>query len=278
MRLGAPLLVVPSDPDEWIAQLRSRGYTAAVFPADHIPDEATADAYARAAREADIAIAEVGAWSNPLSDDESERKAALEKCKSRLALADRVGALCCVNIAGSRGEKWDGPDPRNFTEETFEMIVETVREIIDDVKPVRTFYTLEPMPWMYPDSAESYLQLIRAIDRSQFAVHYDPVNMIASPRHYYRNAELTREFVEQLGPYIKGVHVKDIQLAQHLTVHLQECRPGLGEFDLATLLRCLWELDPDMCLIMEHLRTEEDYALADQHIRTVAREVGVEIR
>lgn len=278
MRLGAPLLAAPSDPKHWIRELRSRGYTAAVFPADHIPDEATAEAYAQAAREADIVIAEVGAWSNPLSADKEERKAALEKCKTRLALADRVGALCCVNIAGSRGEKWDGPDPRNFTDETFEMIVETVREIIDEVKPTRTYYTLEPMPWMYPESAESYLRLIKAIDRPRFAVHYDPVNMIASPWHYYHNARLTREFVKLLGPYIKGVHVKDIKLATHLTVHLDECRPGLGEFDLKTLLRSLWELDPDTCLIMEHLKTEEDYAAADRHIRAVAREAGVEIR
>ena len=37
-----------------------------------------------------------------------------------------------------------------------------VGQIIDAVKPSRTFYTLEPMPWMYPDSAESYAGLIKS--------------------------------------------------------------------------------------------------------------------
>ena len=70
------------------------------------------------------------------------------------------------------------------------MIVQTVREIIDAVKPVRTFYTLETMPWMYPDSAHSYLELIRAIDRERFAVHLDVVNLVCSPQRLLRQRRL----------------------------------------------------------------------------------------
>jgi len=75
--------------------------------------------------------------------------------------------------------------------------------IIDTVKPTRTFYALETMPWMYPDSADSYLRLLHAIDRSRFAVHLDVVNLVASPRLFYRNAALIRECVATLGSYIK---------------------------------------------------------------------------
>jgi len=46
--------------------------------------------------------------------------------------------------------------------------------IIDAVQPTRTFYTLETMPWMYPDSPQSYLRLLQAVDRRQFAVHFAP--------------------------------------------------------------------------------------------------------
>ena len=49
------------------------------------------------------------------------------------------------------------------------MIVETTRQIIDAVKPTRTYYTLETMPWAYPDSARSYAQLLEAIDRPRLA-------------------------------------------------------------------------------------------------------------
>jgi len=156
--------------------------------------------------------------------------------------------------------------------------VETVRGIIDAVKPSRTFYTLEPMPWMYPDSVESYLRLIEAIDRERFAVHLDPVNLVCSPQRYYNNGALIRECFARLGPYIKSCHAKDIVLSEKLTVHLDEVRPGLGNLDYGVFLRELDRLDPDTPLMLEHLQTAEEYALATEYVRSVAQEVGVAIR
>ena len=92
-------------------------------------------------------------------------KQLLKKNIVSLQIADEIGAGCCVNISGAKGEIWDGPYPGNYSKETFDQIVETVRYIIDQVKPENTFYTLEPMPYMLPDSPDSYLELIRAIDR-----------------------------------------------------------------------------------------------------------------
>src|SRR5262249_20880960 len=154
-----------------------------------------------------------------MSDDAAERAAALERCVRRLDLADRIGANCCVNIAGACGPIWDGPYPANLTRETFDRIVETTRGIIDAVKPTRTFYTLEAMPWMYPTGPDSYLDLLRAIDRPAFGVHLDPVNMISSPQLYFDNAALIRDCFAKLGPHIKNCHAKDILLRSKLTVH-----------------------------------------------------------
>ena len=103
------------------------------------------------------------------------------------------------------------------------MIVETTRSIIDAVKPKRTYYTLETMPWAYPDSPDSYLALLQAIDRERFAVHLDPVNLICSPQRYYSSGRLIRECFEKLGPHIKSCHAKDILLQTKLTTH-----PGRG--------------------------------------------------
>jgi len=128
--------------------VQKAGYRAAYCPLDEKASNEQILAYKKAAKDADIVIAEVGAWSNPLSPDEATRQEAIEKCKRKLELAEKIGARCCVNIAGSRGKKWDGPSPLDLTAETFEIIVTTVREIIDAVKPTHTFYTHEPMPWM----------------------------------------------------------------------------------------------------------------------------------
>jgi len=276
MRLGGPVFDI-SDPEKWIAALRAAGYRAAYCPVKYTDDRAVKQSYVDAAKKADIIIAEVGAWSNPLSHNSETRRAALQKCQEQLALADEIGALCCVNIAGSRGDQWDGPHPDNLTPETFDMIVETTRAIIDAVQPTRTTFTLETMPWAYPDSADSYLELIRAIDRKAFAVHLDPVNIVCSPQIYFNTGALIRECFEKLGAHIKSVHAKDILLAPKLTVHLDEVRPGLGGLDYRTLLYAMDKLAPDTPLMLEHLSAPEDYALAGDYVRSVAQEIGVKI-
>ncbi|HEX3053754.1 MAG TPA: TIM barrel protein [Aggregatilineaceae bacterium] len=269
MRLGGPVFGEQSDPEVWVAAVRAAGYRAAYCPVSPGADETVVNAYARRAEEAGIVIAEVGVWSNPLSPDEGIRQAALEQNKQSLDLADRINARCCVNIAGSRGAPWDAPDAANLTEVTFELIVETVREIIDVVNPRRSFYTLEPMPWMYPDSPDSYLRLMQAIDRPAFAAHLDPVNMICSPQLYYNNAAFLKECFAKLGPYIKSCHGKDILLRSTLTVHLDEVRPGLGQLDYSTFLHELAGLD-DVPLMLEHLPGEDEYKLAAAYILSVA--------
>ncbi|MCP4642923.1 MAG: TIM barrel protein, partial [bacterium] len=193
MRLGGPVFEKCETPEQWVEAVRRLGYSATYCPVNADDDEDLARAYAGAAAQADIVIAEVGAWSNPISPDDATRTKAIEHNKRQLALADHIGARCCVNITGSRGEKWDGHDPANLTDLTFELIVQTVRHIIDTVKPTRTYYTLETMPWMYPDSPDAYVRLMKAIDRERFAVHLDPVNLVCSPQRYYGNAALIRE-------------------------------------------------------------------------------------
>ena len=275
MRLGSPLPQTWDSPAGWVAAVQRHGFRAAYWP---LGDDAGADtvrAYADAAAAADIVIAEIGAWSNPLSPDASTRAAALELCKRRLELADRVGARCCVNLAGSRADTWDGPHPDNLSRDTFAAIVDTVREIIDAVEPRRTFYTLEPMPWTLPDSVDSYLELMGAIDRPRFAVHLDPTNLINSPAKFYDNAGLLRECFAKLGPHIKCCHAKDITLAGELTVHLAEAIPGRGALDYRVLLTELDRLDPDTPILVEHLTHDWEYAEATAHIRRVADSLGL---
>ncbi len=274
MRLGGPVDAA-RDPDVWVAHLRACGYRAAFFPLG--PDAADDDVarYARTAAQNDIVIAEVGAWSNPLSPDDAERRAALDKCIAGLAVADRIGARCCVNIAGSRGCKWDGPDARDLTRDTFDLIVETVRKIIDAVKPTRSVYALETMQWMYPDSVNAYLRLIKAIDRPGFGVHLDPTNLVCSPRIYFRNGAMIRDAIRRLGPRIRSCHAKDILLAPDATVHLSEVRPGLGALNYRAYLRGLSTLDADMPLMLEHLPNQDEYGLAADYVRSVAGRLGL---
>jgi sugar phosphate isomerase/epimerase len=274
IRLGGPVFEKYDSPEQWIAALKKLGYSAAYCPVDSKQSDDVVNAYAKAAKDAGIVISETGAWSNPIGPDEAKRKEAQELCKTQLALADRIGANCCVNISGSVGEVWDGHDPKNLTQETFDKIVEVTRSIIDAVKPTRTFFTLETMPWAFPDSPDTYLDLIKAIDRKQFAAHLDPTNLINCPRRYYSTGKIIQECFEKFGRHIKSCHAKDIILSQKQTVHLDEIRVGLGNLDYAVFLKELSKLD-GIPLMMEHLSKAEDYDQAAAHIRAVGKENGL---
>lgn len=183
-----------------------------------------------------------------------------------------------MNVAGSPGKEWAGPHPNALKDETFERIVSYVREIIDEVKPKRSYYTLETMPWLLPDSTDNYARLLKAIDRDRFAVHFDPVNLICSPQRYFDTGGVIREFVSKLGPHIRSCHVKDIKLDTKLTTHLDEVRPGLGGLDYHTLLTALDRLDADTPVMLEHLPKADDYAAAAKFVRSAADEAGVKFR
>ncbi|MRH41596.1 TIM barrel protein [Aquibacillus halophilus] len=274
MRLGGP--VKAQDPDGWVKEIIELGYTAGTIPKNvGIKDTELQDAFVKAAHVEDIIIAEVGAWSNPISPNEEERIKALEYCKEQLTIADRMRAQCCVNISGSKGPKWTSPHPDNMSEDTFTLIVDTVREIIDSVKPKETFFTLEPMPWIFPYDINTYLRLIKAIDRERFGVHLDPVNMITSLEKYYNNSEFLKDCFKKLGLYIKSVHAKDIILQDMLTFHLDEVRPGKGTLNYGVFLVEMNKLPKDTSFLLEHLPNEEEYKLGADFVRSIAKKKGI---
>lgn len=275
MRLGASLELGSEDPEESARAYAAAGYSAAVCPPLTLEQGERIRAIREAFHRHDVVLAEVGVWNNMLHPDPDRRAASVEANIHALALADEVGALCCVNIAGSfHPTGWDAPHPRNLSEEAFELTVQNVRWIIDAAMPKRALYTLETMPWMIPDSADSYLRLIDAVDRPMFGVHLDPVNLINCPSRYYGNAAFLRECFAKLGRWIVSCHGKDILLREQLTVHLDEVRPGRGALDYRVLLQELARLPGDVPLILEHLPPEE-YPSARDYVVGVAAQAGL---
>lgn len=276
MRLGGPVLDKTGSPDEWISALKKHGYRSAFCPLAPGASSAEVSAYREAAKKADIVIAEVGVWNNPLDPDPAKRKVARDDCKAALALAEEIGAKCCVNCAGTfHPGHWYGPHPDNLADRGIEAVAEACRDIIDAVKPKRTVYSLEPMGFILPDSVDAYEAIIKAVDRAGFGVHYDPVNLVNTPHRYFKQADLIREFVGRLGKHIRSCHVKDIMLQTDLTVYLKEVRAGLGQFDHVTFFREIERLDPEMPVLLEHLNTAEDYRLAGEFVRGKMREAGI---
>jgi sugar phosphate isomerase/epimerase len=275
MRLGVGLDFHSDDPEVIAHGYSQAGYAAAVCPAASIDQPERIRAIRAAFRRWDILLAEVGVWNNLLDPDPQKRAANLEANIRGLALADELGAVCCVNIAGSYNpQAWDGPHAMNLSQQAFDETVDNVRRIIDSVKPRRAVYSIETMPWAIPDSPDSYLRLVDAVDRTAFGVHLDPVNWINSPGRFFFNADLLRESFEKLGARIVSIHAKDINLGNRLTVHLDEARPGLGRLDYTVFLQLASRLAEDTPFMLEHL-PQEEYAPAREFVLSAAQQAGV---
>ena len=260
MILGLSSPLEHKTPEEWARRHQELGCRAVVFPVDCTASEETIEAYASAAREHDLIIAEVGVWKNTLAGDLDEREQAVKYAIRQLKLADRIGAKCCVNIAGTpHGPIWDGAYAGNFSKETWKLSVEMVQRIIDEAAPVRTKYAIEPMPWMIPTGPEEYLRLIQDVGRDAFGVHMDIVNMINCPSRYFEAEEFMGECFEKLKGRILSCHIKDIHLLQQYTFQLQECACGEGSLPLEKYAELASKEASDMPMIIEHLKSDEEY-------------------
>jgi sugar phosphate isomerase/epimerase len=276
IRLGGPIFLKSADPRELAREHRKLGYSAAYCPDAKADDSVRVREIEKAFAAENVVIAEVGAWVNMLDPDLEKSRKNLRYVVERLALAEAVGARCCPDIAGSYNPTvWYGPHPKNLSKEFFDATVENCRHVIDEIKPKRTKFTIEMMGWSLPDGPDAYLKLIRAVDRSGFAVHMDVCNGINSPAKFYRSGEFIAECFRTLGPWIVSCHAKDLQWIPEMNVHFVEVVPGRGEVDYRSYLTELSKLPIDAPLMLEHLKTAGEYDEGKRHIMKVADELGL---
>jgi len=275
--VGAEVFFESDDPEALAREHVRLGYRAAICPDVSIDDTARVAAIHDAFARNGVVIAEVGAWRNMLTPDPEARKDNVRYVVHQLAVADAVGARCCVDVAGSfDGATLSGPHPKNLSREFFDATVETCRAIIDAVKPARTYFTLEMKGWNLPDGPASYLALLRAVDRPAFAVHMDVCNAINSPYRFYESGEFVRECFRTLGPYVKSCHGKDLAWVQpEKNVYFRETVPGRGGIDWIAYATEIAKVGAP--LILEHLTTTEEYQEALGFVRRIAVSNGLPI-
>ena len=277
MRLGGPIFVKSDDPAVLAKAHRDLGYRAAYAPGDlSVNDKERIAGLAREFARQDVVIAEVGAWKNMLDPDPEKRRQNMAYVTGKLAVAELLGARNCVDIAGSYDPNlWYAQNPRNLSQEFIDATVENCRKLIDAVKPTRTCFTIEMMPWSFPTGPDEYVRLVKAVDRKAFGVHLDVCNTMNSPVRLYNNTAGIRECFAKLGPWIKSCHAKDLKWGPGVQVWIQEVIPGTGLMDYKTLLRELSRLGTDAPLMLEHLHNEAEYTQGRQYIQGVARSLGL---
>ncbi|MDO5580069.1 MAG: TIM barrel protein [Planctomycetia bacterium] len=277
VRVGGPIFKKEEDPEMFMKAARDLKYRAVYVPGYlSLNDLANIRKWREAAEKYGLIFAEAGIWCNLMDSSPDQRKSNFDQVVERLALADEIGARCCVDVAGKYlSEKSGWPVEKNLSKEFFDLSVENARKIIDAVKPKRTKFAYEAMGWAIPHTPDSYLQLLKAIGRKEFGVHLDICNMINSPEKFWNSTALIRESFEKLGQWVVSCHAKDLLWKLEMNIHFIECVIGQGNVDYAAYLKCIAALPGEVPLMMEHLKSREEYIQSRDHIFKVAAANGI---
>jgi len=269
---------VVEDPVVLAKAHKLKGFRAAYAPKVDLCDAPMIRAVREAFAKEEIMIAEVGFWDNLVDLDETSRSANRKSMVDALALAEELGARCAVDIFGSycHGNGNSRHVAANFSDDAFDEAVEMARYFIDEVKPKTSFFVYEIFPFSVVDSPAEIARLLKAVDRRQFGVHLDLVNLINSPRAYWSSGAIMGECVRLFGDRIVAAHAKDIKLKEPaISVILEEVIAGEGALDIAAFLRGLHQLPTVIPLMLEHLESEAEYDRAAGHYRKIAAQEGI---
>jgi sugar phosphate isomerase/epimerase len=271
------------DPEALANECKRLRYSAAYCPpckpGDTVRIKAIRDAFSKV----NIVIAEVGAWRNLVTPDLTARKANLQYVTEQMAVADEVGARCCVDITGSfDAATLSGPHPRNYSQEFIDITVENCRSILDAVKPKRSRFAIEMKGCNFPEGPDAYLQLIKAVDRKEFGVHVDICNIVNTPTRFYNNTALIKETFAKLGQWVCSCHAKDLLWVPQVNLNFEEVLPGRGGIktahvpgiDYATYIREVVRVGSP--LMLEHLKSAEEYNEGATYIRKVAASLNID--
>ena len=225
----------------------------------------------------DVVVYEVGGYKNMIHPDRATREKELKELANCIEAAEKVNCPMVGTCTGSCDpDSYIGIHPDNWTEETWNLTVESVRQVLRDTAGMKAALGIEAQVTMNLDGPKSHRRLMDDVGDPRCAVNLDPVNMI-SLSNYYHTSELLNECFDLLGETILGAHAKDTYIwPDQQTVHVQEVCSGRGVMDYETYLVRLSRMDWPRTLLPEHVPADQLIEAAG-YIRKIAAKVGVKI-
>jgi sugar phosphate isomerase/epimerase len=284
MRAGV-VGMVPNDPaavtDEHARRIRALGFTgASIFITDPGAFDAASLTRARDVLTAHgIRVAQANARYPGLVSREAERRAEGVRLASLACRAARLlDAVFLYIRPGSLSPAGDWrPHRENHTPETQERLVSSLRQVCAVAETEGVTLGLEGHVISTLNSPGTVREVIQAVGSPALRFNVDPVNFVGSFVDAYDSARVLRALFAELGRYVVSAHVKDLRVEDRLVVHIDECAPGEGIFDLATFLRLYEQHQPDGYALIEHV-ADAKIPAAKQAVDTVMAQIGIKWR
>jgi sugar phosphate isomerase/epimerase len=279
---GHRLSNINGNPAEQVERIRNQGYTAA--EAAYTNWREMSDSEIRELKAAllqhDLQFYTVHISDNIIHPDPQRRAAVHRSYLEAIAMADQMGMDFIVAHTGWRSSGSPYAHRENWTQETWEMSVHALRQVLADSLGSRVKLAVEAVNSTNFNTPAAHARLRDDLASDRLGFTLDPTNMIHAGS-LFRSAELINECFDLLGEDILYAHAKDIRWAEMLP-GLEWVVPGEGEMDYEVYLTHLSRLAYSRPLMMEFLNRgdyqgEDQYPQAKRFIEDTAARLGVTI-
>ncbi len=245
-------------------------------------------------RNHDLPICCISGYTNFIHPDLDKRKANMERLKEIIRWAREFGSPYVISETGTFNteSEWMS-DPKNKTEEGFEICAKQIRELVQTAYDHGAVFCLETYVNNVVGSVEETVRMFAAVDHPSLGLLMDPTNYFED--HNIDNMDgVINQVFDTLQDKIKIAHAKDVARSadtseKHADIGDEDAlsshtfrgvgnivldAPGMGVLNYDLYLRRLSEKHPNIPIIIEHL-DEADVPRSKKFLEDKMRAQGV---
>ncbi|WP_125606283.1 sugar phosphate isomerase/epimerase family protein [Lapidilactobacillus bayanensis] len=170
-----------------------------------MPTKGLADYFAQQFNDQGIKISILGSYVNLASSDLTVRKQALTKFKKYTELTKNFNATVIGTETGSVGQ---GYTDKNFTEEAYQIVLESVGQLVTYAEDLGVTIAIEPGLNHPIYTSKLAKRLIQDIQSPNLKIILDFANLV-SPDNYHDLDYLITQAIDDLQDSIEAIHLKD---------------------------------------------------------------------
>jgi sugar phosphate isomerase/epimerase len=139
------------------------------------------------------------------------------------------------------------PHPDNQGEKAFQVVLESVHELVDEAEKFGVFVCIEGVERYVISSPKRLKRLVDEVASNNLQVIFDPVNLLNADNHSDQRA-IMEESLSLLGERIAIVHAKDFVIADG---RLRSVPSGKGMLDYDCFFRLVKRRKPLVSVLLE---------------------------
>jgi sugar phosphate isomerase/epimerase len=248
----------PADSEKRLKRLKEIGLKVIGVGGVESATEDQAKKFKALADKYEIVIAMSPTGAQPAHPDLDKRKEEHLRLRTSLKNMHTLGGDLIHICGGSySGDGW-WYHPKNFTQQGLDDFIEEMKKVAPYAEESGISVCPETTQWCILNSPERMKEYIDRVDSPYIKVTFDIVNHMR-PDRITESGRFFKCVLALLGDRIGQLHVKDVNIVDGLTIHINEVPMGTGLLDHETIIKASDDLEPWKTFSIEHFnRTDVD--------------------